>query len=832
MSFPVLASPAPTSRLHVEGKFFYAGEAKVYLRGVTYGTFRPDESGAEYRPAAVARDFEQIAASGLNAIRTYTVPPGWVLDVALEHGLRVMVGLPWEQHVAFLDDQARARAIEQRVREGIRACATHPAIFGYAIGNEIPAPIVRWHGARHIERYLERLYLVAKAEDPQALITYVNYPSTEYLQVPALDFAAFNVYLESPERLAAYLARLQNLVGDRPLVLTEIGFDSRRHGQARQASVLDWQVRTAFAAGCAGAFVFAWTDEWHRGGYEVNDWDFGLTERSRRPKPALAAVQRAMLDAPLSPDLTWPRVSVVVCTHNGARTLRDCCEGLRALEYPDLEVIVVDDGSTDASAEIARSYGLRVLSTEHKGLSYARNFGLAAATGDIVAYTDDDARPDPDWLKYVAAEFMHRDVAGVGGPNLAPPNDGFVADCIASAPGGPTHVLVGDREAEHVPGCNMAFRRTVLESIGGFDPRFRAAGDDVDVCWRMANHGLRIGFSPAAVVWHHRRGSVRAYWNQQRGYGRAEALLEEKWPEKYNALGHVSWAGRLYDPSIVQLLARRRSLIYHGVWGRGLFQSVYQPGARLIDSLPSVPELYLLLVVLALLGVLGVLWRPLLLSWLVLALACGLALAQATAGASHALASRPSLRLRSRRHRLAFLGLVSLLFLLQPLARLAGRLEQGLSPWRLRGVRQLAWPRTRTVITWCERWRPIEERVEALERAIRLQGAVVRRGGDFDRWDLEVQGGLLGTVRMLCAVEEHGAGKQLLRVRVSPRPSRLGTTLVAAFGALTAAAALESAWVVSVGLALAGGVLVWRMLRECATGIAVHASERVREEWA
>ena len=107
-------------------------------------------------------------------------------------------------------------------------------------------------------------------------------------------------------------------------------------------------------------------------------------------------------------------------------------------------------------------------------------------------------------------------------------------------------VLLTDREAEHIPGCNMTFRRDALEKVGGFDPRYRAAGDDVDMCWRIQEQVGKIGFHAAAMDWHHRRNSLKMYWNQQKGYGKAEALLEEKWPQKYNAMGHFSWSGRLY----------------------------------------------------------------------------------------------------------------------------------------------------------------------------------------------------------------------------------------------------------------------------------------------
>ena len=91
-------------RPHVAGKFIFAGDEKLYIRGVTYGTFRPGADGREqHDPLQVARDFEQMREAGINTVRTYTVPPRWFLDLAHEQGLYVMVGLPWEQHVTFLD---------------------------------------------------------------------------------------------------------------------------------------------------------------------------------------------------------------------------------------------------------------------------------------------------------------------------------------------------------------------------------------------------------------------------------------------------------------------------------------------------------------------------------------------------------------------------------------------------------------------------------------------------------------------------------------------------------------------------------------------------------
>ena len=191
--------------------------------------------------------------AGFNTVRIYTPPPRWLLDIAQMFELRVMVGLAWEQHVAFLDDPARFQQILSDVRATVKVLAGHSAVLCYAVGNEIPAPVVRWHGKTRIERSIRKLCAAVKSADEAALITYVNYPTTEFLELPFLDFVSVNVYLESRERFASYLSRLQNLAGERPLVLAELGLDSRRNGESAQAHSLAWQILKDFRAAVLGS---------------------------------------------------------------------------------------------------------------------------------------------------------------------------------------------------------------------------------------------------------------------------------------------------------------------------------------------------------------------------------------------------------------------------------------------------------------------------------------------------------------------------------------------------------------------------------------------------
>ncbi|MDO8794691.1 MAG: glycosyltransferase, partial [Vicinamibacterales bacterium] len=849
-------APVSDARVGAEGKFLCVGADRFLLKGVTYGTFAPDAQGHQF-PALprIAEDFRLMAELGINTVRTYTLPRIDLLDQAARHGLRVMVGLPWSQHVAFLDNRKLKQQIRHETVARVREIGAHAAVGIVALGNEIPPGVVRWHGRVRIERFLRGLYEDAKAAAPDTLFTYVNFPPTEFLDLSFFDLYAFNVYLHHEVELRTYLARLQHIAGHKPLLLAEAGADSIREGEAGQAAITAMHIRTAFEEGACGAIAFAWTDEWWRGGVDVHDWAFGLVDSQRRPKPAARAVAAAFENAPFTRQArsTWPRVSVVVCAYNAADTLDDCLASLEALTYPDYEIILVNDGSRDRTGEIAHAHPrVRVVDTTNGGLSAARNVGLAEATGEIVAYTDADVRVDRDWLTYLVQPFLESDVVGSGGPNVVPPDDPPMAQSIARAPGGPTHVLLDDRIAEHVPGCNMAFRRDALLAIGGFNAIYLRAGDDVDVCWRLQARGGKIGFAGAALVWHHHRSTVKAYWRQQVGYGEGETWLMAHHPEKFLD-GRMLWRGRIYSPlPFVQSLWGTR--INAGVWGTAAFPSVYRTDVHPFAFLPHSIRWQLLSFVSALAGLATAATGEH--RW-----AAALLLGAGLIGIAVTVAKNIAYALRSDvdslpGSRLWYRATVAYLHFLQPLARARGRIRGVLSPPEValpaerpqtsRGPRPSpaeAW-RALLLISgtvtedryWSETWtstaRVLTQLTDWLRRSRAVHTIEIDEGWSDDR-DISVFIGRWAWLDIRALVEEHPAGKVLLRVSTHLRPTSFGFISAMGLAAALLMAALAGValrW--PIGGAVSSGLMlaliaftIWRTAQ--ATAIVRRAVDRV-----
>jgi glycosyltransferase involved in cell wall biosynthesis len=807
-------------RPEVDGKFLVLDGEKFFVKGVTYGAFPPNSQGHQFpEDRQIKQDFRLMREAGINTFLTYTVPPVSVLDRAAEHGLRVIVNTPWMGYQCFLEERRTREQIRREVRNMVASCRRHPAVLMYAVSKELPPPIVRWHGARRVEAFLRELYHVAKDEDPGSLVTYTNYPTTEYLELPFVDVFTFNVYLHERSQFCPYLAHLQHLAGELPMVLSEFGMCSFRHGREGQAQFLDWQIEEIFDHGMAGAVIFGWTDPFFQDNVLIEDWGFGLVDKDRRPKPSYEVVRRRFTGAtPFPANRTWPRISVVVAAHNAARTLDDCLGSLTRLRYPDYEVIVVDDGSTDGTGDIAAQYPFLTVTTDNQGVSAARNEGLRVATGSIVAYIDSDAKADPDWLSYIATTYLTSDVSGAGGPNLVPPEDGWIAKCVYRAPGGPTQVMFDDTYAEHIPGCNMTFLKSALEDVGGFDPIYTAAGDDVDICWRLLERGYKIGFNPAAVVWHHRRPSIQGYWKQQVGYGLSECLLEGKHPNKFNPWGHTFWAGRIYGPyPFFRLFGK--PVIYHGLWGSAGFQPMYDPGGGgVLSFLPRAMEWHFALLALSALGFLY--------PWMFALVALGLVY---TAGYCMVCASKANLDVLEAAHgpstplrRLKWRATIAWLNFLEPIARDWGRLKGGLAPWRTvhapnRPVERASrfWQRLHPFqrsIGWRYRGNMGLEKNAFLDRMTRrltAMGCAVGWNPNSETWDLKVRRGTLGEATLSLVIEHHGGVKRLARVQTATRPPRVLYWLYSILAGVTGLTAAGSGSAVALGVLALVFLILW-----------------------
>jgi glycosyltransferase involved in cell wall biosynthesis len=232
------------------------------------------------------------------------------------------------------------------------------------------------------------------------------------------------------------------------------------------------------------------------------------------------------------------KFSVVIPTYNRAATLRQTLTALMAQDYPDYEIIVVDDGSTDDTrAMIAREFPqVRYIYQQNRGPAAARNRGIAHARGEIIAFTDDDCVPPRDWLARLADGYArYPDVVGVGGYLEAPD------EVLQRAPLARYERFIARRvfrvsEREYVGGfeCpaggtnNIAYRRAILERVGGFDEAFPyAAGEDADLKWRICQLGARLLYVPVKMT-HLQTYTWESFKRQARVRGKGRVCFDAK----------------------------------------------------------------------------------------------------------------------------------------------------------------------------------------------------------------------------------------------------------------------------------------------------------------
>ena len=434
----------------------------------------------------------------------------------------------------------------------------------------------------------------------------------------------------------------------------------------------------------------------------------------------------------------------------------------------------------------------------------ARNVGMHAARGEIIAYTDSDCVVDPHWLTLMVRSMTENNFDGCGGPNYAPHEDGWIEASCAASPGAPCHVLVAEDRAEHLAGCNMLFSKAALAKIGGFDPQFTSAGDDVDICWRLLDAGFKLGFSPAAFVWHFRRNTVKAYYGQQRGYGRAEAMLYPRYPERFNVMGQIAWRGTI--PGLARTIpggSRKRVMWRPATAGA---QTLFDPGLTLARVLPQTLEWTVLsAIAMAASIVLGVSMIP--------------AAAMLALGPIWALYYAWHAPLEKSHESFTARLLIAYLAYTGPMVRTMTRYKT-----RAKALTELAGAdgvRQRPTINWLRRTIRLDywndesiTRDRLMDRMLKLfarsgHGAVVDAG--WNDYDLEVRPNPWTRIELKTADEEHEAGKVTNRVLVRIKSTRL-TKLALAVGAISAGfAAIAGLPEIALGLGaltMAGAVCI------------------------
>ncbi len=233
-------------------------------------------------------------------------------------------------------------------------------------------------------------------------------------------------------------------------------------------------------------------------------------------------------------------VSIVIPAYNGAETLPQCLEACLAQDYPNTEVIVVNDGSTDATSEVAARFeGVVVVSQENQGPAAARNHGARVARGDVLAYTDADCIPRPEWISALVAR-LDDDVVAVGGTyDIANPASRLAR--VVQAEIAVRHSQF-EEAVDFLGSFNVAYSKEAFEAVGGFEESYTwASGEDNDLAYKLQDAGGCLRFTRGAVVAHFHPEGLWSYLQTQRRHGYWRVKLYRDHPKR--AQGGDQYAG-------------------------------------------------------------------------------------------------------------------------------------------------------------------------------------------------------------------------------------------------------------------------------------------------
>ena len=242
-----------------------------------------------------------------------------------------------------------------------------------------------------------------------------------------------------------------------------------------------------------------------------------------------------------------PVISIIVPAYNVENTVRKCIDSLLRINYPNYEILIVDDGSTDKTRAILFEYKnrIKIIESQHVGPSKCRNIAVKQAKSDYIALTDSDCIVDKNWLKELIGGFSNDKVVGVGGTQLSPEDEtifgknvqsffeltGFLGGYIKYYEHQASSIEDRDlnlKQVSHNPSCNVMYRKHAFLEIGGFDEKLWP-GEDVDLDYRLKRKGYEFRYNPKAIAYHYRSQSIKELSNMMYCYGVMQGILTKRY---------------------------------------------------------------------------------------------------------------------------------------------------------------------------------------------------------------------------------------------------------------------------------------------------------------
>lgn len=455
---------------------------------------------------------DELAAANVNALILTEAQAETVLSLASQASLYAMVEIAID--VKEFASPVRMRAVTARIAEAVSGLRGHPALCGFLIDCRLDNDASAKPAPNAVRSAIDTVMRTVRETDSRFLIALkrrfdekrtVPQPTQVTVALTDADLTFASLAKIDAADVSPIIYALHEIADARPLVI-EIG--EELPGQ-------DGVVALAFGCGAAGVVAPAM-----RRAVSSERQNIRMLAGELLPFAHLAG---SSVPLPAS----TPMVSVVVTARDDERTIAGCLESISRLQYPNYEVIVIEDASRDRSVEVAAAApGVRLLrQSSRAGFGAIRNAATRVARGDLIAFTRADCVIDSDWLTLAVRALTEGHCDAVGGPVFPSQEKRGVAARVRSAiEKAGAKRSSGDRAAQ-LADRNLMVRKSSLIAVGGFDARFIDEGGDRDLATRMLAAGMTLGWCPAGFVWRCGHLTLGEFLRRRIRDGRAEATL-------------------------------------------------------------------------------------------------------------------------------------------------------------------------------------------------------------------------------------------------------------------------------------------------------------------